>query len=131
MIKIAEKSIKYGEYAFLGGILIAVVLGVLSNFLPVNMPPFLLGILFLFGVIVGLANIREKEVNGFLIAAIALLAAATSWNTMLGATFGLFGPLGTTVASWIGGFTGMLVAFVSPAAFIVSLKAVYTLAKPD
>ncbi len=125
------KKVNYGEYAFLGGIILSVVLGVLASFVPADVVPILLGLLFVFGVVVGLVNITEKEVNGFLIATIALLIAATSWNAMLGVTLGLFGDFGVVLTEVVTGFTSMLVAFVSPAAFIVSLKAVYAMAKPD
>ena len=64
-------------------------------------------------------------------ATIALLLAVTAWNTLLAATLGIFGSLGTTLAIWVAGFTSSLVAFVSPAAFIVAMKAVYKLAQPE
>ncbi len=125
------KGINYGEYAFLGGIVLAFIVGVLAGFLPVEIIPFIMALLFLLGIIVGLVNIREKEVNAFLIATIALLLAVASWNTMLGATLGLLGDVGVTLTKWIVGFTSALVVFISPAAFIVAIKAIYTLAKPD
>jgi len=127
----ASKTVNYGEYAFLGGVVLAFVIGVMSSLIPAAIMPLLIAIMFILGVIVGVANIQEKEVNSFLIATIALLLATTSWNTLLAATLGLFGTLGNTLAILIAGFTGTLVAFISPAAFIVALKAVYNLAKPD
>ncbi|MDD5339959.1 MAG: hypothetical protein PHV13_01780 [Candidatus ainarchaeum sp.] len=127
----ASKTVNYGEYAFLGGVILALVISVMSPFVPVVIMPLLIALLFILGVVVGVANIQEKEVNGFLIASIALLLATTSWNTLLAATLGLFGTAGNTLAALIASFTGTLVAFISPAAFIVALKAVYKLAKPD
>lgn len=127
----ANKKINYGEYAFLGGIILSVILGVLASFVPTGLLPILFGLLFILGIVVGLVNISEKEVNSFLMATIALLIAATSWNSMLGVTLGLFGDFGSAMTGMVTGFTSMLVAFVSPAAFIVALKAVYKLAQPD
>ncbi len=125
------KKINYGEYAFLGGIVLAFIVGVLAGFLPVEIVPFVMALLFVLGIVVGLVNISEKEVNSFLIAAIALLLAVASWNTMLGATLSLLGDLGVVLSKWIVGFTSALVVFISPAAFIVAIKAVYNLGRSD
>ena len=122
------KTINYGEYAFLAGVLLAFVIGVMSSLIPAEILPLLFAIMFMLGVVVGIVNIQEKEVNTFLLATVALLLATTSWNGLL--TLGLFGTMGNTLAVLIGGFTGTLVAFISPAAFIVALKSVYKLAKP-
>jgi hypothetical protein len=127
----AAKTMNYGEYAFLGGLVIAVILGVLSNFVPAELMPILVAVLFILGIVVGLLNISDKEVNSFLVAAIALLLAATSWNVSLGATLQLLGEAGVMVAKMVVGFTNALIAFISPAAFIVAIKAIYKLAQPD
>jgi MFS family permease len=127
----AAKTVNYGEYAFLGGVLIALIIGVMSSVVPPDVMPALIALMFILGVVVGVANIQEKEVNSFLMSAVALLLATTSWNALLAATLSIFGPLGTTIAGLIAGFTGTLVAFISPAAFIVALKAVWKLAKPS
>lgn len=132
------KNVNYGEYAFLAGILIAFIVGVLANFVPAVLMPILVAVLFLLGIVVGLVNIQEKETNSFLIATIALLVAASSWNTLLTSTvtllatsLGLSGEAGLGVAAMIVGFTSAIIAFVSPAAFIVALKLVYKLAQPE
>lgn len=127
----ASKNVNYGEYAFLGGVLIALVIGVLASWVPAEIMPVLIALMFILGVVVGIVNIQEKEANTFLLAAVALLLATTSWNTLLTATLQLFGVLGNTIAALITGFTGTLVAFISPAAFIVALKAIWKLASPD
>lgn len=127
----AAKTVNYGEYAFLAGVLIALVIGVMSSIVPPDMMPVLIALMFILGVVVGIVNIQEKEVNSFLLAAVALLLATTSWNALLAATLGIFGTFGATIAALIAGFTGTLVAFISPAAFIVALKAVWKLASPD
>lgn len=124
------KTVNYGEYAFLAGVLLAFVIGVMASLIPAQILPLLFAIMFILGVVVGIVNIQEKEVNTFLLATVALLLATTSWNGLLTLTLGLFGTMGNTLAVLIGGFTGTLVAFISPAAFIVALKAIYKLAKP-
>lgn len=127
----AGKSMKYGEMAFLAGILLAFVIGVLSSFLPSGILPVLLAVLFIMGIIVGIVNISEKEVSGFLIATVALLLSVTSWNMLFATTLAFLGSFGIMIAAWVSGFTGALVAFISPAAFIVAIKAIYGLAKND
>lgn len=127
----AGKTTNYGEYAFLGGLVVAIIIGALSGVVPAAMMPILVAVLFVLGVVVGLLNISEKEVSAFLIATVALLLAATSWNVSLGQALGLLGTTGIMVALVIQSITGALIAFISPAAFIVAIKAVYKLAQPD
>jgi len=110
---------------------VAIIIGALSGVVPAAMMPILVAVLFVLGVVVGLLNISEKEVSAFLIATVALLLAATSWNVSLGQALGLLGTTGIMVALVIQSITGALIAFISPAAFIVAIKAVYKLAQPD
>lgn len=125
---------KYGEWAFLLGVLLAVIIGLFSSSLGSEVITYVYAVLVLLGLVVGLLNIREKEINSFLIATIALIAVASSWQpvtailtTVLQAT-PVTADLGLALVAWMQGFFGALVAFVSPAAFVVALKAVYNLA---
>jgi hypothetical protein len=127
----ANKQMNYGQIAFLGGLAIAVIVGLLASFVPAGIMPILMAVLFVLGLAVGLLNISEKEVNSFLLATVALLLAATSWNVSLVQSLGLLGELGTTLAAMVAGFTSALIAFISPAAFIVAILAVYKMAQPD
>ena len=116
---------KWGEWAFLLGVFLAIVVGLFAQSLGQQNATLVAGILVILGLIVGFLNISEKEVNSFLIAAIALLATSAS----LGPLTDLFSGYGlSTIGDWIRGFVGALSAFVSPAAIIVALKAVYSLA---
>lgn len=125
----AKKNMKhYGEYAFLAGVILALLLGILSSTMPVSTGPVVIMVLAVLGIIVGLVNISAKETHTFLVATIALLLAATAWTPLI-TVLQIFGDVGTTVALWIGGFVTHLVAFISPAAFIVALKTIYLLAK--
>lgn len=79
--------------------------------------PFIAGLdlvwlLVLIGVVVGLLNITAKEVNSFLIAAVALVIASNSLQVW---------TLLTNILSNV-------VVLVAPAAIIVAVKAVYALA---
>lgn len=126
-----SKQVNYGQYAFLGGLAIALILGVLSSFVPAGIMPALYGLLFVLGIAVGLLNISEKEVKTFLIATIALLMSASAFGNALSMTLSALGDIGTTIGGMIVGFTAALIAFISPAAFIVAILAVYRMAQPD
>lgn len=117
---------KYGEWAFLAGVIIAVLLGLFALF-AVNIEQQLIwiyGVLALFGLIVGLLNIREKETTAFLVAAIALTIGTTTLDALEPLKDAL--PF---VEEPLSKFIAAIVVFVAPAAFIVALKAIYSLAK--
>lgn len=102
---------KIGHWIFLIGILAAIVTGFVAV-------PYLAYILIVAGLIVGLLNITAGEVHEFLTASIALLlvgAAGLGAVTLVGAT------VETILKN--------LVVFVGPAALVVALKSVWTLAK--
>jgi len=85
-------------------------------------------LMLILGIIVGLVSITVKEVTPFLISAIALMVARIG----IGTTADVWGPLGklhmilpylaTTILNYI-------VAFAAPAAVLIAIKQVYTLAK--
>jgi hypothetical protein len=126
----ANKDMNFGQIAFLGGMAIAIIVGLLSSFIPAGIIPILMAVLFVLGIAVGLLNISEKEVGPFLLATVALLLAASAWNGSLVQTLSMMGGVGTTIALMVAGFTGALIAFISPAAFIVAILAVYKMAQP-
>lgn len=116
-----------GSYAFLVGVALAIVLGIVGVLMPSVVAGFsgvLTLILVILGLIVGLMNIHDKHISEFLIAAIAI--------TMVGATAGglialdmYVAPLGSVLAAVVQG----IVALAAPAALVVGLKQVWALAK--
>jgi uncharacterized membrane protein YjjP (DUF1212 family) len=109
------KQKKMGEWAFLGGVLLAIVLGLFPGAISTEIAALILVIL---GLLVGFLNIAEKEIQQFIIASIALLLPGTI--TGLGA----LPYIGTYVVSILGN----IAAFVAPAVVIVALKAIWELA---
>jgi hypothetical protein len=105
---------KLGEWAFLLGVLIAVVAGLAAGALDTAAAGYVTLALVILGLVVGFLNVGEKEVNNFLIAAIALV---------------LMGTAKLTAIPMIGVYLALMVlnvaAFVAPAAVVVALKAVY------
>jgi hypothetical protein len=109
------KLAKLGEWAFLAGVVLAILIGLFSGVATGTLAI----VLVILGILVGFLNISEKETTGYLVAAIALLAAA--------------GASGFSTLPWIGsylvGMLGNIALFVAPAAVIVALKAVLSLSK--
>ncbi len=110
-----------GYYAFLLGILIAVVAGLVSaagQLDDVSSATVIL-VLVILGLVVGLLNLVEKDVTAFLLAVVALVA--------VGGTAGglsLIPFIGVPLASIINN----IAAFVTPAAVVVALKTIWDLA---
>ena len=110
---------KLGQWAFVAGIVIALVLG-LSMFS--QWAGTLTLLLVVLGLVVGFLNVSEKEATPFLVASIALLATGTAAGSLkLITLMGLGDFLATAV--------GNLSVFVAPAAILVAVKSVWGLAK--
>ena len=129
------KNEKYGEWAFLLGVILALIIGLFSTQISEQNPDYLIyltGVLAVLGLIVGILNIREKETTTFLIAAITLIAVSTSWGPITSMLETVLGPtLGddvSIISELFARFFSALLAFVSPAALIIALKAIYDLA---
>ncbi len=106
------KSNMIGSWAFLVGIILAVILGLVAQ---VNKP--LVIILVLLGIIVGLFNVAGKETTSFLVSGVVLIIAAAFSKDL----FKVVEVLGNLVQS--------LLAFIVPATIIVAVKNVFSLAK--
>jgi len=108
---------KVGEWAFILGVLIAVIAGVASGALNAVEAGYVTLALVILGLIVGFLNIGDKEIKDFLIAAVAVV---------------LIGTANLTAIPVVGMYLALMVlnisAFVAPAALVVALKAVYNLA---
>ncbi|MBW2973515.1 hypothetical protein KY346_03930 [Candidatus Woesearchaeota archaeon] len=103
---------KIGHWAFIVGIIIAIIAGLV----PAWQTPTITWVLVILGLVVGLLNITAKETIEFLVAAIALLVIGSA---------GAIPALGTIILSILAN----IVAFVAPAALVVALKSIYSLAQ--
>lgn len=108
------KGKSIGRWAFLIGLIIAVVLG-LGFFGEVTEGMNVA--LVIIGLIVGLLNIADKETEAFLISGAVLIIASNFGGDAL-ATVNYVGPI----------FSALLVLFV-PATIVVAIKNVFQLAK--
>src|SRR3989344_7010362 len=112
-----------GGYAFIVGVIIAVIAGIGASSMLGNAAGWIPLVLVVLGLIVGLFNITDKETEKFLIAAIALMAVGTTAGGLT-VIDTVLSPLGKVLAAIV----GQIAVFVAPAALIVALKAVYNLA---
>ena len=106
---------KIGSYAFLIGIGIAILAGVFSSVIPKGTLTLILVIL---GLVVGFINITDTEVQGFLIASIALILTSNADLNSIPA-----------VGSYLTAILSNITVFVAPAALIVALKAIKGMAE--
>jgi ATP synthase protein I len=98
------KSATIGKWAFILGLIIAVLAGLFFQ------PDWAVWVLAILGVIVGFLNISAEDTRGFLIAAIAFTLSATALNTI---------PVVGTAFKFVLPF---VVAFVSGAMIVVAFK---------
>ena len=109
---------KMGEWAFIIGVLVAIVVSLFR--VSDTVAGWLVLLLVVLGLIVGLLNVSEKETTPFLVAAAALLITGTAGGSL-------------AIIPVIGGYLQDIVqniaVFVTPAAIVVALKAIQALAK--
>lgn len=126
MLKSHENSV--GAWAFLIGVVLALVIGIFTTLLPI---PALIaysaqiyGVLALLGVIIGFMIVRGKDSQTFLLAGVIIVIVSKfGIDSLTGSLIGLglydiVNPI----------FSAFLVLFV-PATIIVALKTVFAIAK--
>jgi hypothetical protein len=84
---------------------------------------YVLFAMLILGIIIGLTSITRKEVSSFLIATIALLVASAA-NVWAGVWY-----LHPLLFFWASAILSYIVAFAAPAAVLISIKSVLTMAK--
>ncbi len=109
---------KLGEWAFIVGVLLSIMFGLV----PKEWEGIATLVLVVLGLAVGLLNITEKESTPFLVAAAALMITSST-----GATLKLIPPemLGMFLQSAV----MKIGVFVAPAAIVVALKSIKSLAQ--
>jgi hypothetical protein len=113
-----KNEFKLGVWAFIIGLILAIIFALVSG---TNSPSWAIIALAILGIIVGLLNVTGREVEKFLVAAIAFLL---SFNA-LGYVFNKIAEQWTA----IGTFFNLISVFMAAAAIIVSIKALYNLAR--
>jgi hypothetical protein len=98
----------YGKWAFIIGLVLAVVAGILFE-----AEEAVFWVLAILGLIVGLLNVTREDTQGFLLAAIGFLLSATALN--------LIPVVGETLSQIL----EYVAAFVAGAMIVVALKALF------
>ncbi|MEK6916578.1 MAG: hypothetical protein AABW92_02440 [Nanoarchaeota archaeon] len=112
---------KVGVWSFMVGVVLALIAGVLASNLSGYMGLISTAMVVL-GLVVGALNISEKEVTGFIIAAVGLATgsiAIANLGVLLGGSLG--GMLETSFR--------VFGVFIAGAVFVPALKAVYKISK--
>ncbi|MBU2562066.1 MAG: hypothetical protein KKF68_00180 [Nanoarchaeota archaeon] len=127
---IRSKENSLGAWAFLIGVILAVVIGIsTSSFLSISKitqySPQIYAILVILGIFVGFSiNVTGKDSQAFLItSAILVIVSKFGMESVTGSLIGI--GVGDTVSST---FAALLALFV-PATIIVALKTVFSMAK--
>ena len=110
---------KLGHVAFLTGIILAIVVGLLSENLEATTNSAIAVTLVILGLIVGVLNITVKEMTEFLVAVITLLVASVTVQFIFGLPY---------VGVYLRGVLVYVSIFVAPAGLVVAIKAIYELA---
>jgi ABC-type multidrug transport system fused ATPase/permease subunit len=121
---VRETKLKHRPYSMVGRIsfIVGLVLvAIIALFSATLVPAWAIFVIGALGILVGLLNIAEGEVNTFLIAAIAFLLSFQALSSIFSdLTFGW-----TAVPT----FFGLLTIFIAPAAAIVAVKAVFSVTR--
>lgn len=99
-----------GRWAFLLGLIVAVLLGFISF-------AYSSLILVILGLIVGFINVSEKETTSYLVAVIALLVIGISGLQV-------FSILGTGLNNWIQTVLTSFVTFIAASGLVVAIKSI-------
>jgi len=132
------------EYAFMAFVAVAVIAGLAlgymaydaNNTYPLGFADeavadsrgYVTLIMLILGIIVGLVSITAKEVQPFLMAAIALMVARIG----IGTTADVWAPLGEVhmlFPYWATEILNFIVAFAAPAAILIAIRSVWTLTR--
>lgn len=109
---------KIGVWSFAIGMILAIIISIVTAN---SVPAWSVYLLAIIGIIVGLINISDKEVNTFLIAGMSFLIS-----------FQALGNIATILAlGWaaVSTFFYLMAVFVAPATAIVAVKAIFNIAK--
>ena len=118
-----EKQI--GNYSFIIGVIIAVVLGLAAPKLG-TATPWLWSLLVVLGLVVGFLNVPGKETKEFLWVTVALVVVAFAGSAQIDKWSNV-----QLIGQYLSGMFNSILAFVIPASVVVALKEVWDLAKPN
>ena len=114
---------KIGDYSFIVGVILAIVLGLAAPQLG-KAQPWLWSLLVLLGLVIGFLNVSGKETKDFLMVSAVLVVVAYAGSAQINS----WGNV-EVVGPYLKGIFDSILAFVVPATVVVALKDVWMLAK--
>jgi len=116
---------KIGDYSFIIGVIVAVVLGIAQPALDSSWVTWLTTLLILAGLVIGFLNVSGKETKDFLLVAVSLVivsyVATATGNNYLGNV--------QVIGAYLQGIFNSILSIVVPATIVVALKEIWELAK--
>lgn len=123
-----NSSAVVGRYAFLLGILLAIVWAIIAIINPlVATNTIVLSILVILGIVIGLLNISARETMPFLLATVVLVIMFGFGSTYLGLVGQ--GSGFEFIGNFLQGLLTYLMILVVPAGIVVALKELYAFAE--
>jgi hypothetical protein len=122
MVKSRENLI--GAYAFLAGVVLAVLLGIFGGGPRTSAGSVLYMVLAILGLLIGFLNAGDKDTNTFLLASVSLVIVGGLGNNTL-----IFISNLSPVLGILSNVTSALLVLFIPATIIVALKTVFAIAK--
>lgn len=111
-----------GAWAFLGGVLLALLVGIFAER---GVDPVIAGILAVLGIVVGFF-VAEKDVQTFLLASVSLVIVSYAGVSGLILNAAV---LGLNLKGYVLSTLGALLTLFVPATIIVAIKTVFSLAR--
>jgi hypothetical protein len=106
-----------GAWAFIGGIIISLLLGFFAGYATA----WATSVLIVLGLVVGFLNVTDKEMQTFLLSTVALVIVTSFGGQVLGSV--------ATIGAVLQRTLNAIIVFVVPATIVVALKAVYAISK--
>ena len=116
---------KIGHYSFIGGVIIAVVLGLVPAATLGTAAAWLASLLVVLGLVVGFLNVTGKETKEFMMVAVVLIIAAFAG----GASEKLASV--NTIGPYLASIFSQILLFVVPATIVVGLKDIWSLGQNE
>lgn len=110
-----------GAWAFFIGIILALILGLVQVQIGTPQYGWIYAVLAAMGIIVGLSNIGDKDVDKFLIASVSVVIVSYMGQSAL--------RVASNIGLIIANMSLALLVMAIPATIIVALKAVFAISK--
>lgn len=106
------------SWAFIVGIVIALILGLVGSVMGADASGWLLSLLIVLGLIVGFTNVASKESKDFLLAAVALVIIAFAGSQLSDVNY---------IGIYLEGIFKGILALIVPAGIVVALKDIWAI----